>query len=100
MGKIHFLFQWFDSIDRQNPSSLSHLCHGSIRSHLQQALSGKSIYTAIEIGLQEELPAILRNYLMLQDGKEENWLELYKNNADLFEKMFIMIDESMDDYSL
>ena len=69
-------------------------CRHSIRNHLLQTQNSRSIYDAIEVGLKEEYPKILHNYLLLQDYVGgEKWLENYKNAARALEKMFILVDE-------
>jgi len=90
-------FQWYDTVGRRIPLSLAHSCRWSIRQRLLQNSGGCSIYAAIEVGLADELPRLLRNFLLLQDDSEgEAWLEDYKRNkAKAFEKMFVFVDENM-----
>jgi len=91
-------FQWYDSIGRRIPLSLAQSCRQSVRRRLLQNSGGRSIYLAVDAGLQPHLPQLLRNFLLLQDDCEGNaWLENYKmNTAKAFEKMFIFVDESRE----
>lgn len=88
-------FQWYDADGRHIPNSLAQSCRQSIRRQLLQSSAGGSIYSAVDTGLRQRLPRILRNFLLLQEGIEsDKWLEDYKmNKARAFEKMFIFVDE-------
>jgi len=90
-------FQWYDDYNCHEPSSLVKSCRRSIRDHLLQTLDGGSIYAAIDEGLEGEIPSILLNYLLMQDGFEGGkWLDNYKKAARAFEKMFIFVDECVE----
>jgi len=93
-------FQWFDTVGRRIPFSLAQSCRRRIRLELLWHSNGKSVFGAVEDGLGAQLPRMLKNFLLLQDGDRggdgggEGWLEEYKKNkAKAFEKMFVFVDE-------
>jgi len=90
-------FQWYDTLGRRIPLSLAQSCRQSIRGRLLQARGGRSIYSAVDDGLRNVLPTILRNFLLMQDDSSgAEWLQTYKGAARAFEKMFIFVDESVE----
>jgi len=62
-------FQWYDNYNRQEPPSLVKSCRQSIRSHLQQIHGSFNIFATIDDGFKQNLPAILHNYLLMEDEK-------------------------------
>jgi len=91
-------FQWFDTVGRRIPFSLAQSCRRQIRRELLRHSGGNSIFGAVEEGLGAQLPRMLKNFLLLQDGDGggdgDGWLEDYKKNkAKAFEKMFVFVDD-------